>query len=153
IMCNMTKAPVNDLRVRQAMAYAIDPKPLNDVTQTDPLLNATSLFQPDSKWYSPQPDYPLYNPDKAKALIQDYEKDHGPVEVDFATNPDNEVLQVTQALASMWSAVGIKTNIQTFEQPQLISNAVTGNYTVTIWRQFGAADPDLNYQWFIGSNA
>src|SRR5262249_49752004 len=130
IMINMTKAPVDDIRVRQAMAYAIDPKPLNDITNTDPLLNATSAFQPDSKWYSPQPNYPHFDLDKAKALIADYAKDHGPVHIDFATNPDNEVLQVTQAIASMWQAAGIETSIKTFDQPTLIGNAVTGNYQI-----------------------
>src|SRR5262249_5590019 len=32
-------------------------------------------------------------------------------------------------------------------------NAVSGNYQAQVWRQFGAADPDLNYVWWIGANA
>jgi ABC-type transport system substrate-binding protein len=153
LLINVSKPPLNDIRVRQAMAYAIDRKTLQDITGTDPLLSADSVFQPDSKWYTAQPDYPKLDVEKAKSLVKSYEAEHGPISFTFSTTPDNQVLQLVQAIASMWSAVGIKADIQSVDQQTLVSNAVTGKYDVNIWRQFGAADPDINYQWFIGANA
>ena len=30
----------------------------------------------------------------------------------------------------------------------IINNALAGTYQATLWRQFGAVDPDLNYVWW-----
>jgi peptide/nickel transport system substrate-binding protein len=153
VLINVTKPPLDDIRIRQAMALSLDRKLLDDITQTDPLLRADSVFQPDSKWYTPQPNYPGLDLDKAKALVKSYVAEKGPVEFTFGSTPDNDVLQSVQAIATMWQGVGIKANIQTFDQASFIGNAVTGNYQAYIWRQFGAADPDTNYVWWIGANA
>ena len=118
---------MNDLRVRQAMAYAIDRKSLDDISQTDPLLRRVRV-PTRLEVVQPQPNYPGFDLAKAKALVQQYEDDHGPVEFNFGDQPDNDVLQDTQAIATMWSAVGIKVDIQTFDQPTFVGKAVTGNY-------------------------
>ena len=44
-------------------------------------------------------------------------------------------------------------SVKNLEQSAYITNAVTGNYTAQVWRQFGTPDPDSNYVWFIGANA
>jgi ABC-type transport system substrate-binding protein len=153
VMMNVSSAPLNDVRVRQAMAYALDRKTLDDISQTDPALRADQVFQTDSKWSHPQPDYPGYDLDKAKALVQQYEAEKGPIQFTFGSTTDNDVLQSSQAIVSMWQAAGMQVTIQTFDQSTFISNAITGNYQADIWRQFGAADPDGNYVWWIGANS
>jgi 4-phytase/acid phosphatase/peptide/nickel transport system substrate-binding protein len=34
----------------------------------------------------------------------------------------------------------------------LIQNALSGNYSAQVWRQFGAQDPDGDYVWWASSN-
>ncbi len=66
VLINTTKPPMDDIRVRQAMAYAIDRDALSAATSTDVSLRADGMFATDSKWYA-STDYPNFDLDKAKA--------------------------------------------------------------------------------------
>ena len=152
VLINTTKAPMDDLRVRQAMAYAIDKTAWDNVTGADPSLNADSVFDQDSQWYA-DTGYPTYDPDKAKQLVQEVEAEKGPISFTFGTTPDPDTTKAAQLLATEWQAVGMDVSVAGTEQSQYILKAVTGDYQAQIWRQFGATDPDANYVWWIGSNA
>ena len=152
VLLNTTVAPLDDLRVRQAMAYAIDKNSLNQITQTDPTLNIDSVFAKDSPYYV-ETGYPTFDLEKAKSLVASYVAEKGPINFVFGTTTDPVTEQAVQAIQSMWQAAGITTTIQGFEQSAFIANAVTGKFTAQIWRQFGAQDPDANYTWFYGPNA
>ncbi|MEZ5142294.1 MAG: ABC transporter substrate-binding protein [Acidimicrobiales bacterium] len=152
VLINTTAAPVDDVRVRQAMAYAIDRESLRQVTQTDPALTADSVFAKSSKWYK-DTGYPQYDLAKAKQLIDSYTAEKGPVKFVFGSPSDPVTMQSVQLLQSQWQAAGMEVEIQNFDQNTFIANAVAGKYQVQIWRQFGAGDPDNNYVWWISTNA
>ena len=42
----------------------------------------------------------------------------------------------------------MKVNITILAQAEIINDALAGTYQATLWRQFGAVDPDLNYVWW-----
>ena len=42
----------------------------------------------------------------------------------------------------------MKVNINIIAQATIINDALAGTYQATLWRQFGAVDPDLNYVWW-----
>ena len=152
ILINTTKAPMDDVRVRQAMAYAIDKSALDAVTDTDPSLNADSVFAPDSQWYA-KTDYPTFDLDKAKQLVQSYTAEKGPIKFELGATTDPLVIKAAQLLQAQFQAAGMVVTVKNLEQSAYIANAVTGDYTAQMWRQFGAPDPDGNYVWFIGANA
>ena len=152
VLINTTSPPLDDLRVRQALAYAIDKAALNQITQTDPTLNIDSVFATDSQYYV-ETGYPTFDLEKAKSLVAAYVAEKGPIAFTFGTTTDPVTQQSVQALQSMWQAAGMSVTIQGFEQSAFIANAVTGKFTAQIWRQFGAQDPDANYTWFYGANA
>ncbi|MEI7592139.1 MAG: ABC transporter substrate-binding protein [Actinomycetes bacterium] len=153
VLLNLTKPPMNDSRVREAMAAAIDHVGLDAVTQTDPSLDATSVFANDSKWFSPNSGYPSYDLEKAKKLVSEYVAEKGPLKFTLGSVTDPDTLQAVQVLQSQFQAAGMQVEIQSLEQSTYILNAVQGNYQAQIWRQFGAIDPDTNFVWFNGSNA
>jgi peptide/nickel transport system substrate-binding protein len=66
---NMTKAPANDLRLRQAVAMAIDPKDYTNTVNLGLIPFATSPFRPDSQFYDPTAVQPTYDPVKAQQLF------------------------------------------------------------------------------------
>ena len=152
VLINTEKAPMDDLRVRQAMAYAINRQALEAVTSTDPSLEADGMFAKDSKWYA-QTDYPNYDLDKAKALVQDYESSVGPIKFELGATTDPIVTTSAQLLQSQFEEAGMEVSVKTLDQTAYISNAVTGDYTAQMWRQFGAPDPDGDYVWFVSANA
>jgi ABC-type transport system substrate-binding protein len=68
---NPNKAPWNDKRVRQAVAYSIDRKTVNAIAHGGLGLPITGgLFHSGSRWHCPELDNTYtYNPTKAKALL------------------------------------------------------------------------------------
>lgn len=152
ILINVTKPPLDDLRIRQAMAHAIDRQQYGQVTET-PLENmAEGMFTQQSKWYT-KTDYPKYDPEKAKQLVAEYVKEKGPVAFNLASTTSTSVQKSAQFLQESFRAVGMDVKLDTVQQSSLITNALTGNYQAALWRQFGAQDPDGDYVWFTGKNA
>jgi peptide/nickel transport system substrate-binding protein len=152
VLINTEKAPMDDLRVRQAMAYSMDRSAIEAVTQTDPSLRADGMFATDSKWYA-QTDYPQFDLDKAKQLVQEYEAEKGPIKFELGATIDPIVSRTAQLLQSQFQEAGMDVSVKSLDQTAYISNAVTGDYVAQMWRQFGAPDPDGDYLWFIGANA
>ena len=154
VLLNTAKAPTNDLRVRQAMAYAIDRVTFRAVTGSPEELSANGMFASDSKWYSAasQDQYPTFDLEKAKQLVQDYESEIGPIQFELGATSDPVVIRSAQLLQAQFQDAGMDVSVKTLEQSAYITNAVTGDYTAQMWRQFGAPDPDGDYTWFLGAN-
>jgi peptide/nickel transport system substrate-binding protein len=147
-MINTAKAPLDDVRIRQALAFATDTKTINSTLNNGLTPSSTGPFVPGSPYYTPT-GYPEFNLTKAKALVAAYVKDKGPVPVfKLATVTDAKDLEVTQLVQANWAAAGITVQIAQVEQAQHITNALLGNYDVNDWRQFSASDPDENYVWW-----
>lgn len=152
VMLNTDAPPVNDVRVRQALAYATNQQQLITVIDDGVPPAANGPFVPGSPYYA-STGYPTFNLNKARQLVREYQQQNGPVNLMFQTTNDSDALRGAQLLQQMWAAAGIHTTINQTEQTTLIANALTGKYEATSWRQFAASDPDLNYIWWTTANA
>ncbi len=154
VMFNTKAAPLDDVRVRQALAYATNIEDYMNVTQEDASLAADSPFSKDGQWYV-DPGFPKYDLAKAKQLIDAYKAERGVQEVAFtlATTPSPENQASVQELKRQWEQAGVKVTITTNEQVQFILGAVTGRFQANLWRQFSALDPDGDFHFWIGRNA
>jgi len=65
---NVSEPPFNDLRVRQAINYAIDRKAITDQLLQGICIPSDNMVFPTSGIYTPEQRY-TYDPDKAKALL------------------------------------------------------------------------------------
>src|SRR5690606_7845012 len=65
-----------------------------------------------------------------------------------ATNRDS-----TGLIGEQWTQVGVDVTFEQVEQAQLINDALSGDFQVNLWRQFGATDPDAEYVWWDQENA
>jgi peptide/nickel transport system substrate-binding protein len=160
IMLNVTKAPLDDLRVRQALAYATDRNLINQVVNEGQREIGDGIFTRGSPWRVDVPAcqtdpssgcYPDYDPAKAKELVDEYEAEKGPISFELANSGTDD--RVINLLKEQWAAVGIDVNITLVEQSQYIANAATGNFQAYDWRQFGGLDPDYDYIWWTSENA
>ena len=157
---NVTLPPVDDKRIRQAMAHAMIQEDLIEVLGGKGISpETTQFFSKDSPWYSEKvaEGYPKYDIEKAKSLVDAYVKDPArsdkkpvgtPVEVTFNCPPDPTLVAVAQAYQQMAGAAGIKMNLQQVEQATHINNAVgtppytSADYMINCWRLGGQGDPD-----------
>jgi peptide/nickel transport system substrate-binding protein len=155
VMLNLLQPPVDDLRVREALAHATDREAYSSVVENNVRPLARSPFIESSPWHSSEAEaaYPDYDPDRARELIADYEDTVGPVVIELRTTPSASNREATQFLAQMWGEVGISVDLTEEEQATFINEALGGNYTANLWRQFGAIDPDGEYVWWDIQNA
>lgn len=151
-MLNTAKAPLDDVRVRKALALATDRKKVIDTVYAGILAPANGPFDQNSPYHA-ETGYPEFNLDEAKTLVAEVETEKGPITFELGTTNNAKNLQTTQLVQSMWKDAGIDTTLKQVEQSQFILNALVGNYNAYLWRQFGAPDPDGDYIWWHSSTA
>jgi ABC-type transport system substrate-binding protein len=147
IMFNTEKGPLSDTRLRQAVAYATDRTQLLALTNSPPEVAADSVYAKSSPWYH-DGGYPKYDPARAKELVAQIQAEKGPIKLLLNAVSDTDVRKQVQVLQSLLQAVGIQVDIEETEQASLINKAISGDYQLMTWRQFGAVDPDANYIWW-----
>jgi ABC-type transport system substrate-binding protein len=151
-MLNTAKPPLDDVRVRQALAYATDRRAVVNTVYAGILPDATGPFDKNSPYFADS-GYPDFNLDKAKQLVNEYEKEKGNISFELGTTNSAKNLQATQLVQSQWKQAGIDTNLKQVEQSQYILNALVGNFGAYQWRQFGEPDPDGDVIWWSTATA
>jgi peptide/nickel transport system substrate-binding protein len=152
LMLNTSKPPFDDIRLRQAVAYAMDRDQIIALDESAPDFAADSPFSRSSPWYV-DPHFPPHDQARAMQLVQQIEAEKGPVNVVLDTLPDPDSQKVVTVIQALLQDAGIHTDVHTTEQASLVNNVVTGDYQFATWRQFGGADPDLNYLWWHSAPA
>jgi peptide/nickel transport system substrate-binding protein len=153
ILMNTSKAPCDDVRVREAVALCTAPNQVQTVWEAPLERVADSQFTPDSPWYDPESGYPDMDVQAGTDLISEVEAENGPVRFTLGTTPVPTNVAATEVLAQQYSQCGMDVELKTTAQSTFITDTVTGNYEANLWRQFAATDPDGDYQWWIGANA
>lgn len=152
LMLNSSKPPFDNVIARRAVAHAIDYETYRSTFEIPPALATDSAFGKDSPYYFDS-DFPTYDPERARQLVQQYEAETGQkLSFTLGTTPVPVNQQAATLLAGFCESVGMKVSVQAVEQGKYISDAVTGNYQANLWRQFGAVDPDGDYVWWHESN-
>ena len=148
---NTTKAPFDDLRVRQALAYATDRQFLVDTFRSSLTVPANGPINPSSKWFA-ETDYPSYDPDMAASLVAEYEADVGPIQFEVSAEPNASVIEVIEVVISFWEDAGIEAEVKEIGPGQSAITAIIDDFQAISWFQFGTPDPDGLYS-FMHSSA
>jgi ABC-type transport system substrate-binding protein len=151
IMLNTAVPPMNDIRVRQALAYAIDKKKVIDTIYNGIPPESFGPYVQGSPYYSAT-GYPEYNLAKAQSLVKQYQAEKGPISFEYGTVNQAKDLETNQLVQAMWKQAGIQATIAQVEQSQYLLNALTGKFQAYEWRQFSTPDPDGNYVWWSTDN-
>lgn len=155
IMLNTMVPPLDDIRVRQALAYATNKDAYIQTLGSGILVPANGPFNATSQWFNPEVEetYPQYDPEKARQLVDEYEAENGPIQFEFSSPPVLSNQEIVTLIAGQWAEVGIETTQTSKEQATFILDAVSGNFEANLWRQFGTPDPDGDYVWWAEQNA
>jgi peptide/nickel transport system substrate-binding protein len=147
ILLNLTKAPFNDVRFREAVVMALDLDAYRTAINFG--INATSdgVFTSGSPFEPATSNYPTYNPSKAMSLVNQLKSDGKAVDFVLGTTPDAATVRAATYISSQLQKVGINadSSSQQIQQAELINVALGGTFQALLWRQFAAVDPDLNY--------
>ena len=150
---NTTEPPFDDVRVRRAMAYAIDQDGLIDVLGgagvTPP---QTQFFSPDSPFYSDEAAeaWPTNDPAAAAEAYQSYvddpERSDGrspgeAVAIDYDCPPDPSLNEIAQLYQALWQSVGFTVTLNQVEQATHVNEALGKDYDVKCFRIGGPRDP------------
>jgi ABC-type transport system substrate-binding protein len=144
VLLNTAVPPTDDGRVRLALAHAIDKQRIINNVRSGIPPKSFGPFARGSAYHS-STGYPWFDVDTAKTLVARYQQDKGPVSVQLVTASSSKGRQIGRLLRGMWEKVGIQCQVIQVDQAQLAPRALQGNFQACTWRQFAAADPDLNY--------
>jgi peptide/nickel transport system substrate-binding protein len=149
---NITKPPYNDVRVRQAINYAVDRTSiLEKVLEGHGTILVGQFSEGWNGFDSNLPPWP-YDPAKAKELLAAAGQSSG-LELNFSTTTGVYVKdrEIAEAVAGQLEAVGVKTNIIVGEPTKLIGDWGAASFDGVVLGPWGtAADPDgmLNTQYY-----
>jgi ABC-type transport system substrate-binding protein len=141
---NTAKKPFDDVRVRQALNYAIDKESIVKNIYQDRAAIVPTVVGPLHTGYAALKGYP-YDPAKAKKLLAEAGYPNG-LEVSFWT-PKGRYLkdyELSQAIQQQLAAVGVKANLEAFEWARYLS---------TLRRPKGEAKFDMYLLGFAASTA
>lgn len=142
---------VPDVKVRQAMLYAIDRQQILEELLNghgeivDGFLSSASPFYDDS--LTPV----SYDPEKAKTLLEEAGWDGSQTIRFYVNSGDSTFVNAASIIAAEWAAVGIKAEIQTVDFATLMSVAGTENYDVlAVQYTYAPVDPYPDVAWLLG---
>ena len=142
---------VPDVKVRQAMLYAIDRQQILEELLNghgeivDGFLSSASPFYDDS--ITPM----TYDPEKAKELLDEAGWDGSQTLRFYVNSGDSTFVNGAQVLAAQWAAVGIKVEVQTVDFATLMSVAGTNDYDIlAVQYTYAPVDPYPDVAWLLG---
>lgn len=142
---------VPNVKVRQAMLYAIDRQQILEELLNghgeivDGFLSSASPFYDDS--LTPV----SYDPEKAKALLEEAGWDGSQTIRFYVNSGDSTFVNAASIIAAEWAAVGIKAEIQTVDFATLMSVAGTEDYDVlAVQYTYAPVDPYPDVAWLLG---
>ncbi len=148
IMLNTAAEPFNNHTLRVALAKSVNRAQYAKVIDKGVDIPMGGLFIPGSEYYT-NTAYPAYDPAGAARLVKQVQQQTGkPVSFTLNSTSNSDVLRAAEFLQQAFEQAGMHVNINIIAQSTIINNALAGTYQATLWRQFGAVDPDLNYVWW-----
>jgi len=156
---NLTHPILKHLKVRQAIAYAIDRERIIRHLLKDLGTPASGLLSPLNWAYEGAAGSWPYDPDKAKRLLdeagfRDPDGD-GPLprfKLSFKTANIDLRIRIAAAIKEQLERVGIDLEIRVYEWGTFFSDIKKGNFHLYSLAWVGILDPDIYYQIFHSSS-
>jgi peptide/nickel transport system substrate-binding protein len=163
---NLTKELFQDVRVRQAISYAIDKNEIIDGVLLGLGHAATGPYKPDTWVYNEKVKRYAYSPEKAQALLAEagwldsdgdgvLDKDGQTLSFTIVTNQGNDLRSKTaEIIQRRLKEVGIEIEIRIVEWATFLKEFIfPGNFDATILGWSGGPEPDQYNIWHSSKTA
>lgn len=150
---NVQKEPFNDVRVRKAIAYAVERDSIIEGVFNNIGKKSNSLLGPKVFGYYDDMNAYEYNLNKAKKLLAEAGFPNG-FETTIVTNDIKERMNLAEVIQSQLKGIGIKVNIEVLEAGTFVEKLNSGDSEMFIysWRN-ATGDADYNqYNLFHSSS-
>jgi len=150
---NTTVPPLDDVRVREALALAVDQEQIIEIQGGAGVVPTSSqIFNEEDPYYSEAVNdaWVTYDPDAARELLDEYindpERSDGkaagePVTFRYDCPPDPSLVDMSQLYQSFWGEIGAEVELRQVEQATHISEAIGGEYEAKCFRAGLDRDP------------
>ena len=125
--------PLLDIKVRRALSLAINRDAIRDRIMDGFAVPAGQIIPEAASSYEPSVKVDPYDPEQAKKLLAEAGYPNG-----FAITlhgPNNRYVndsKIVEAIAQMWTRIGIKTAVDTMPAATFFSRAVKGDFTIRL---------------------
>lgn len=140
VLMNNAKPPFNDVRARQALAYAINKDAINDRTYDGVRVPSYSGFAVDSAYYNDKAGTPKYDLKKATELVDEL----GGLTFSIVCIPTPEADAILQLIKQMGEQAGMKITLESQEQGAFVNRmfSKSGDYEAACFRSAHFVEPD-----------
>jgi len=140
---NQKRKPFDDVRVRQAIAFALDRDEIAQVTSYGTAEVNQLAIPADSVWYTEYDTY-SHDPDRAEQLLDDAGVDD--LEMQLMVSSDYpETVDAAQVIADQLDEVGIDLKIRSLDFGTWLDEQAQGNFDMLYMGWLGNIDPDDFY--------
>lgn len=140
---NINEEPWDDVRVRQAVAYAIDREAIIQAVSYGTAAENQLAIPEESVWYSEYSEYSL-DTDEAERLLDEAGFEGGTIEF-LATSEYPETVTAAQIIADNLEPLGFEVSISQPDFSTWLDEQNTGNFDMLMMGWLGNIDPDDFY--------
>jgi peptide/nickel transport system substrate-binding protein len=135
VFWNTSHRPLNDVKVRQALAYAT---PIKDIIKAvyHGYAEPANAIVPQNKYLDPKVPFYSYNLAKAKQLIKNSSIPNGATLTMYLVSGDPDSSLLGTILQSAWAQIGVKLRLVKTDYNALVARLFGDNYQVAF---FGTA--------------
>jgi oligopeptide transport system substrate-binding protein len=153
--CNLARPPLDNPKVRRALALAIDRAAISKAVFNGARLPAHSFTPPDCGPYTPKARVPL-DYEAARRLLAEagYPQGRGLPSMPMQVLNDGFLPRVAEAIQGMWQReLGVRITIEPFEQKTWLQNQQTKTHTLGLMGWVGDfADPITFLELFLSDS-
>ena len=156
LMINNDHPILSDVRVRRAIAHAIDRERIVEAKFDGRAALATGLLPPAHWAYHGDVDRYDFDPDRSKALLDEAGfPDPGGgrprLSLSYRTSADPFQLAIARIIAAQLGTVGIEVDVRAFEFSTFLSDIKEGGYELATMSTAPITEPDWTFAYFHSS--
>lgn len=144
-------ANLPDVRVRQALLCAIDRKQILEQLLRNHGEVVDGFLSSASPLYDASIQPVVYDPERAKALLEEAGWDNSQTLVFYVNSGDGTLVNAAQVMVAQWAAVGIKVEVRTVDLAALMGVAGSTDYDLmAVQYTYAPVDPYPDIAWLLG---